>query len=425
MLPPTLYADTAAPGPDTPPLDGDRKVSVCVVGGGYTGLSTALHLAERGIDVALVEAEEIGWGCSGRNGGQVNPGLKPDPDAVERDFGADLGRRMVAMSYAAPDRVFGLVAKHRMDCAARQGGTLRAALNGPTAKGVAGLAAQCLARDMPVEHLDAAAIAASTGTDRYRSALLDRRGGSLNPLGYARGLARAAIAAGAELYGQTRALAVRQAGSTWRIETPHGRITADQLVIGQNGYTDDLWPKLRQTIIPVYSAIAATEPLPTALRARIMPGAGSVLYEMGLDVVYYRIDEGGHLLMGGRGPQRAARGPDDYAHLVAYARRLWPDLAPVRWTHRWSGQVAITADHYPHLHEPVANAHLALGYNGRGVAMATAMGAIVARRIAGASEQDLELPITRELKPFWFHDFWRVGVSARMAYGRARDRLGV
>ena len=423
-LPQSLYAETAAPGIDTVPLDGDRAVSVAIVGGGYTGLSTALHLAERGVDVVLVEAHEIGWGCSGRNGGQVNPGLKPDPDEVERDFGQDLGQRMVALSYAAPDRVFDLIRRHAIQCEALQGGTLRASVDRASAKGVAALVEQCRARSMPVSHLDAEAIAGATGTRRYRSALLDRRGGSLNPLGYARGLARAATSAGAKLHAGTRARAIRPVATGWQIETPTGTLSAEHIVVGTNGYTDDLWPELRRTIIPVYSAITATEPLPPEIRAGIMPG-GSVLYETGWDTVYYRIDDEGRLLMGGRGPQRDARGPQDYAHLVDYALKLWPALAGTRWTHRWFGQVAITADHYPHLNEPAANAHLALGYNGRGIAMATTVGMLLAQRILGAAEKDIDLPIRRKLAPFWFHDFWRVGVTARIAYGRIRDRIGL
>lgn len=423
-LPRTLYAETAAPGIDTAPLDGDRTVSVAIVGGGYTGLSTALHLAERGVDVALVEAHEIGWGCSGRNGGQVNPGLKPDPDEVEHHFGPDLGARMVALSYAAPDRVFDLIRRHAISCEARQGGTLRASVDRRSAKGVVALAAQCCVRSMPVSHLDAKAIAEATGTQRYRSALLDRRGGSINPLGYARGLARAAAAAGAKLHAGTRALAIRPATNGWSIGTATGTLSAEHIVVGTNGYTDDLWPELRRTVIPVYSAITATEPLPAEVRAQIMPGR-SVLYETGWDTVYYRIDDEGRLLMGGRGPQRDARGPQDYAHLVDYALRLWPALAKARWTHRWFGQVAITADHYPHLNEPAANAHLALGYNGRGIAMATTVGALLAQRILGAAEKDIDLPIRRKLVPFRFHDFWRVGVTTRIAYGRIRDRLGI
>ena len=423
-LPPSLYAESAAPAPDTAPLGGDRNVDVVIVGGGYTGLSTALHLAERGTNVMVLEAHEAGWGCSGRNGGQVNPGLKPDPDEVVRDFGPDLGRRMVELSYAAPDRVFGLIRQHGIDCEARQGGTLRASVDTRSAGRVAGLAAQCLARAMPVEHLDATAMAAATGTDRYRSGLLDTRGGSLNPLGYARGLARAALVAGARIHTGTRALAIEPNGTGWRVRTASGAVSAAHVVVGTNGYTDDLWPLLRQTIIPVYSAIVGTEPLPPEILAQVMPG-GSVLYEVGWDTVYYRVEAGGRLLMGGRGPQRDTQTEADDAHLIAYAIRLWPALKAVRWTHRWFGQIAATADHYPHLVEPVPTAHLALGYNGRGVAMATTMGALLAQRILGADETAIDLPIRRKLEPFWFHDFWRVGVVARMAYGRIRDKVGV
>jgi len=125
-LPPSLYVETARAAPVTAPLDGDRSVSVAVIGGGFTGLSCALHLAEQGVDVAVLEAHEPGWGASGRNGGQVNPGLKHDPDRVEADFGADLGRRMVALSGNAPNVVFDLIQRHQIACEAQQSGTLRA-----------------------------------------------------------------------------------------------------------------------------------------------------------------------------------------------------------------------------------------------------------------------------------------------------------
>src|SRR3984957_6804503 len=127
-LPPSLYADTARPPPDTPPLAGDRRVSVCVIGAGFTGLSAALHLAEQGTDVIVLERNEPGWGASGRNGGQVNPGLKHDPDTGEADFGAELGGRMIAMSWNAPSFVFELIERHGIRCDARRNGTLRAAI---------------------------------------------------------------------------------------------------------------------------------------------------------------------------------------------------------------------------------------------------------------------------------------------------------
>jgi glycine/D-amino acid oxidase-like deaminating enzyme len=136
QIPRTLYADTARPAPPTPPLDGDRRVSVVVIGAGFTGLSAALHLAEGGVDVAVLEAHAPGWGASGRNGGQVNPGLKHDPDTVEQDFGSDLGARMVALSGNAPNVVFDLIQRHQIECQALQSGTLRAAISPRDAAGI-------------------------------------------------------------------------------------------------------------------------------------------------------------------------------------------------------------------------------------------------------------------------------------------------
>ncbi len=176
-LPPSLYADTARPPIEAPPLDGDKRVSVAVVGGGFTGLSTALHLAQHGVDTVVLEAHQPGWGASGRNGGQVNPGLKYDPDQIEAEFGSDLGRRMVTFSADAPTRVFELIRSHQIQCEARQGGTLRAAYASKNAEQVRSTAEQCIRRGMPVELLEGSGVAGMTGTRRYLAAVLDRRGG--------------------------------------------------------------------------------------------------------------------------------------------------------------------------------------------------------------------------------------------------------
>jgi glycine/D-amino acid oxidase-like deaminating enzyme len=213
-------------------LDGDKRVSVAVIGGGFTGLSAALHLAERGVDVAVLEANEPGWGASGRNGGQVNPGLKHDPDVVEQDFGSDLGRRMVALSGNAPNVVFGLIQRHQIECQALQSGTLRAAVSRRAAAGIRATTAQWAQRDAPVELLDAAALRQVTGSTRYATAVLDRRGGQVNPLGYARGLAQAAMQAGAAVFGGTPARRAQRNGTVWEITTPTGTVRAEKLVLG-------------------------------------------------------------------------------------------------------------------------------------------------------------------------------------------------
>jgi glycine/D-amino acid oxidase-like deaminating enzyme len=420
-IPPSLYGETAVTAPLLPRLEGESRASVAVIGGGITGLSSALHLAERGIDVALLEAHEPGWGASGRNGGQVNPGLKPDPDEVERNFG-ELGQRMVRFSYAAPEALFRLVERHQLRCEARQHGTLRAATTTTTLEGLRGLAGQYERRGLTATLLDRAASTEATGADRYTGILRDPTGGSIQPLGYARGLAMAAVAAGARVFRGSPAKTLKREAGGWRVTTPNGSLLADRLVIGTNGYSDDLWPKLRKSVVPLFSGITTTEVLPEAVAAAIMPGGG-VLYELGHITVYYRLDVDGRLLMGGRSASRPIAGPDGFAFLQRYAETLWPKLRGIRWTHGWNGQLAMTPDHYPHLHEPEPDVLIALGYNGRGVAMATGMGGIVARRILGEELGSLDMPITA-IKPMPFHALWPLAVQGRVTWGRLLDRLG-
>jgi glycine/D-amino acid oxidase-like deaminating enzyme len=422
-LPPSLYAEAAAPAVPTPPLEGTVRADVCIVGGGFTGLSAALHLAEIGVDVLLLEAREPGWGASGRNGGQVNPGLKPDPDQVERDFGPELGRRMLALSYGAPDALFALVRRHQIACEARQEGTIRAAIDARSAASVARTAEQGARRGWPVSFASAEETAAMTGTRRYAGAMLDARGGDVQPLSYARGLARAAIAQGARIHGDSPATGIVRDGSAWRVTSSAGEVLAEHVVLATNGYTDDLWPGLRRSVVPVFSSIAATEPLPEEIARGMMPRRAS-LYEAGRITVYYRIDRANRLLIGGRGPQRPIGDVAPIRYLTAYAERLWPAVAKVRWTHGWNGQLAMTQDHYPHLHEPAPGVIAALGYNGRGVAMATAMGRQIARRLTGTPAEALDMPVT-SIRPIPFHGFWRIGVAARVWEGRVRDRLGL
>jgi len=387
-LPRSLYAETARDAVATPPLRGDKRVGVVVVGGGFTGLSTALHLAQRGAAVTVLEAREPGWGASGRNGGQVNPGLKPDPDQVEADFGPELGARMVALSGNAPNVVFQLIERHQIVCEALQSGTLRAALHARAMTGVQATAEQWMRRSSLVSLLDRDVAAGLTGTDRYAGAMLDRRGGQLNPLGYARGLAAAAMRAGASVLGGTSVTRVYRNGAHWCLSTPGGTVTAETIILATNGYSDDLWTGLRRSIVPVYSAIVASEPVPD-------------------DVM----------------PTRSSR-PEELRYLIDYAKRLWPTTRGVRWSHAWSGQLAITPDHYPHIHEPADGVLVCLGYNGRGVAMSTAMGPELARRVLGRAEAEIAMPITG-IRGIPWHGLWRSAVQARVVYGRVRDFLGI
>lgn len=405
----------------TPALAGKVQADVAVIGGGLTGLSTALHLAELGAKVALLEAEEPGWGASGRNGGQVNPGLKHDPDVVERDFGADLGRRMNAFAGAAPQFVFDLIERHGIRCEARRNGTLRAAIRAKHAAQVHASAEQLARRGVPVDLLEGSRLELATGTTHYRVAMLDRRGGDVNPLSLARGLARAAIGAGADVFGGTRALGMQKVGAKWQVQTAAGRVCAPHVVLATNGYTGDLWPNLRRSLVPVFGAIAATAALAEPIASAVMPSR-AVLYESATVTVYYRVDAGGHLLIGGRGPPREISAASAIPHLIDYARKLWPELGEARWTHAWGGRLAMTQDHYPHIHELAEGVLACLGYNGRGVAMSTAMGAQLARRIVKPADE-FDMPIT-PMKGIRLHALWPIAVRAAIWHGRIGDFLG-
>ena len=417
-----LYAATARPPVRTPPLKGAARAQVVVVGAGYTGLSTALHLAERGVAVTVLEAHEPGWGAAGRNGGQVNAGLKHEPDEVEGHLGPVYGPRLVQLAGDAPEFLFRLVARLRIDCEAFRGGTLRAAYRMRHAAALEDSVAQWRRRGAALELLEPDRIASATGASRYVAACFDPRGGSLNPLSYARGLAAAALAAGARIHSDSRALKLERDGASWCVTALAGRVRADQLVLATDGYSDDLWPGLRTSIVPVYSSIVATAPLPPALAAQVLP-SGAVLYEAGDITVYYRKDRDQRLLMGGRGRQRRATELTDYAHLVSYARQLWPALAAIDWTHWWNGQFALTPDFYPRLHAPAPGLLIALGYSGRGVALATALGAQLADAVTGTALDTLALPVTG-IPRIPLHGLWRVGVAARLAYGRLLDHIG-
>jgi glycine/D-amino acid oxidase-like deaminating enzyme len=417
-----LYVQTSRPQVTTPRLEQTVTADIAIIGGGYTGLSAALHLAQRGLKPVLVDADEIGHGCSGRNGGQVNSGLKHLPDEVEARWPGGLGKRFSDLSFEAPGLVFDLIAEHGIDCAPMRTGSIRAAIDAAGVGYVTAFAEQCAGRGAAVRLLDAGEMKTLTGASAYRAGALDPRCGHINPLAYARGLAQAAQQAGAALYGHSRAISLSREQSSWRIATERGAISAANIVVATNGYTDGLWPGLAQTHFAYNTCITATDPLPDRLRQAIMP-CGAALFEAAWDVVYYRVDEAGRLLMGGRGPQRNLRGPADVRHLVRHACKLWPGLEGVDWPWAWCGTVAITRDHYPHLTIAEPGAYLMLGYNGRGIAMATAAGQQLARLIASGGTDDIDIPVRTALDRIPLHRFWRIGASVTIARHLIADKL--
>ena len=413
-LPDSLWAATAPSGPSCPPLSGDRFAELCVIGGGFTGLSAAYHAAEAGAEVALVEAAEPGWGAAGRNGGQVIPGLKLDPDDLERRFGAERGRRLVEFAGAAPDLVFELIAKHRIDCGARRHGWVHAVHGRAALRPEEDRVRQWQARGAALEMLDRDQVAAVLGSDEYIAGLLDPRGGWLQPLAYARGLARAAQSAGVSLHGMSPATQIDRIADGWKIATPAGNVTAKQVLICTNAYTGPLCSRLTRSLIPVTSYQVATEPLSDELRARILP-KGHVSSDTRRVLKYFCMTPEGRLVMGGRGHVRERESRELYAHIVASMHQLYPETSGARLDYFWSGRVAVTLDHLPKIFELGPGMWSGGGYNGRGVAMATSIGRSLAECAGGAPADSLPLPPTKA-RPLPLHGLRGPAIGLTVAW---------
>lgn len=417
-LPPSLWAATAEAGPPAPRLVGPAEADVAVIGGGYTGLSTALHLAEAGKQVVLLEAAEVGWGASGRNGGQVNPGWKVLPSEIRARFGPERGERVVRMAHAACDLVFALIERFKIPCDAVRPGYLQAACGGRGRQAQESWAREWSAYGAEVELLDGKAFAALIGTDSYDGGLRDARGGNLQPLSYARGLAKAAAGLGARLHGGSPAIEVAQRGAGWRVATPDGQVSAEHVVIGTNGYTDDLWPGLKETVVPVASFIVASSPLSQNLARSILPGRHAVSDTRRV-LFYFRMDRDDRFVFGGRGKLFDSADQGRREHLKAEARRLYPQLADVGWDYSWGGYVAVTREHTPRLMRLAPGVFAGLGYNGRGIAMATMMGKQLALAVLG---EDPDMTVDA-LRPIPFHRLRQIGISWSLLTGGWLDRL--
>jgi glycine/D-amino acid oxidase-like deaminating enzyme len=422
-LEPSLWAATAQPASPAPPLVQSARADVCIIGGGYAGLSTALHLAERGASAIVLEANEPGYGGSGRNGGQVIPGLKYDPDELEQLFGPERGPRLVQFAGSTADVVFDLIAKHRMDVPHVRDGWIQGAHSPAAVSEVRARAEQWARRGAPVEFLDRSETDRHLGGGGYLASWIDRRGGGIQPLSFARGLAKAAQAAGALIHGQTAATGLYREQGRWAVETRAGaRVMADRVVICTNGYTGDLWPRLRETIVAPNSYQIATEPLSDNLRKSILP-FGQVSSDARKLLLYFRLDHQGRLLLGGRGPFREPTGPSDWRHLESMLPRLFPQVQGVPIHYRWCGRVAVTRDFLPHLHEPAAGLIVDIGCMGRGVGLQTAIGKAFADYIV--TGDDMALPFPRlPLRPIPFHGLRQLYFGAAVAWYRFLDRQG-
>jgi glycine/D-amino acid oxidase-like deaminating enzyme len=417
--PDSLWVKTASSGPGYPQLEGQHSADICVIGGGFTGLSAALHSAEMGAQVILLEAAEPGWGASGRNGGQVVPGFKLDPDDMVKRFGSERGEKLAEFATQATDRVFDLARRHQIDCNARREGWIRAIHSQAALAEEDKRSRQWRERGVDIEILDRDETKATLGTNLYIAGAIDRRGGWVQPLAYVRGLARAARQAGARLHAASPATRITRIDKGWRVETPSGAVDAAQVIVCTNAYTENLWPRLARSLIPMVSYIAATEPLPEEVRKTILP-KGQCASDTFRLLRYFCIDPDGRLVMGGRGRFVANPGPDAFGHIVKSIQAIYPQASRAKLQFYWSGHAAVNLEHFPHLFDLGPGLWAAAGYMGRGVAMATAMGIELARCVNGADVSTLPFIPTKP-KPIPFHALRRPGVEIAVGWKWLQD----
>ena len=412
----SLWHATAPAPPLTAPLEGEQRADVAVIGAGYTGLACALALAEGGARVAVLEAGEIGQGASGRNNGQVIPTLsRVDPDALA----ARAGERFAQLVCDSARLTFDLIARHGMRCEAVQSGWVQPVHTPGRMRLAEARAAAWGRRGAPVEVLDRAGVERITGSAFWHGGWQNASGGKLNALAYCRELARAAIARGAHVHTHSAVQSIARAGSLWRAATGRGGVRAGRVVIATHAYSGALWPGLARSVFPVTSYQMATAPLPHQARTSVLPFDHACSDTHG-DLHFFRWDAQGRLVTGGalvlpwRWRARLAR------RIGERVARVFPQLGVPRFEFQWHGRLGMTLDALPHVHELAPGVLAWLGCNGRGLALASAIGGELARACLGTPLAQLALPLS-ELRPVRGHAIARRFSPLALLLYRYRD----
>jgi len=371
------------------------QADVVIVGAGYTGLSAALHLAEIGARVIVLEERHIGFGGSGRNVGLVNAGLWLPPDEVERVLGDAEGAALIRALGEGPALVYDLIARHDIACEAVRSGTLHCAVGTGGLRDLERRHAQWSRRGAPVRLLDGADAAAAIGSNVYCGALLDERAGTIQPLAYARGLAGAALAAGATIHEDSPVLSCTDDERTIRVTTASASIRAEYAIWATNAYTAGPLSALRTELAHLPYFNLATAPLSDAALARILPGRQGA-WDTRQILSSFRLDWTGRLIFGSVG---ALRGTARMAH-HRWARRavarIFPQLGDIAFENEWYGMIGMTTDAVPRFHRPAPRILSISGYNGRGIAPGTLFGRALARHLSHDEPIPLaQMPIAR------------------------------
>jgi gamma-glutamylputrescine oxidase len=420
--PESYYTATMNRRQDYPALQGELRADVCVIGGGYTGLSSAIHLAERGYTVALLEAERIGWGASGRNGGQCSVGQRKAQDDLEELYGKEEARRLWDLGVEAVAVVRDLITRFGIDCDLKRG-CLQTALKHSDAAWYRHYAEHMQSEyGFHMRYLEGEELEHLSGTDVFCGGLVEYASAHLHPLNFALGLADAASRLGVQIFENSRVGNYDRARPT-RVTTGQGSVTADYVVLGCNGYLERLEPRVAGKIMPLNNFIIATEPLSEERQRSINP-EDVCAYDAKFVVNFWKLTGDGRMLFGG-GENYTRRFPSDIKSFVR-KRMLpfYPQLADARIDYGWGGTLAVTMNRMPSFGRLDPDVFYALGFSGHGVQMATLAGKLIAEAVAGTAERfDVMARIPSPTFPGGTLLRWP-GLVVGMLYHALKDRLG-
>ncbi len=413
----SLWGETAIELPAARSLEEKLEAEVLVVGAGYTGLSTALHLAEQGISVVLLESSRVGFGGSGRSAGLVNAGVWKTPDYVIEKLGEEAGQKFNQALYDTPSQVFDLIERYKIDCQARRCGTINIAHKASALDYLRDRCPQMQKLGASVRLIDGDEASALSGSPVYRhGGILDPNAGTIQPLSYVRGLAKAVSGLGVQIFEESPLISLQQQGDGWLAKTTFGEVSADKVVLATNAYADGKTQQVRDSMLPVFIFHCATKPLPPKIAESILP-QGHGIWDTQTLLTSSRIDESGRLIMSSAGSLHGMAKMIRQGWMQRLRNRLYPQTRGASWAYQWTGQIGVTSTKILRVQLLARGLFAPAGFNGRGIGPGTVIGKHLAATLMSGNRDGFPFPVEALYRECWrkpralFYEYSTLGLQ--------------